>query len=155
MRSQAAWTLRFDGYSPRDERRREALCTVGNGYVATRGAWAGSVAGDNHYPGTYLAGYYNRLGDEIDGRRVENESLVNLPDWLPLTIAVEDGEWLTPDNSEVVDYAQELDLRRGVLTRRFRLRTSGDRVVAGVERRFVSMAEPHLAGQTLAITVEN
>lgn len=77
------WIHRFSGYEPSDERRREALCTVGNGYFATRGAWAGSSATDHHYPGTYLAGYYNRLIDDVDDHLVENESLVNLPDWLP------------------------------------------------------------------------
>lgn len=149
------WIHRFRGYDPADERRREALCTVGNGYFATRGGWAGATAGERHYPGTYLAGYYNRLADQVDDRVVENESLVNVPDWLPLTAAIEDGDWLTPDNCEVLEHDQELDLLRGVLTRRFRLRDPHGREVCGVERRFASMAEPHLAGQTLAITVVN
>jgi trehalose/maltose hydrolase-like predicted phosphorylase len=149
------WIHRFHGYDPADERRREALCTVGNGYFATRGAWAGSTAGEHHYPGTYLAGYYNRLADQVNDHVVENESLVNLPDWLPLTVAVDDGDWLTPDNCEVVEHDQELDLLRGVMTRRFRLRDPHGREVRGVERRFVSVAEPHLAGQTLAVTVVN
>jgi trehalose/maltose hydrolase-like predicted phosphorylase len=149
------WRLRLTGYDPIDERRREALCTVGNGVFATRGAWAGSRAGDHHYPGTYLAGYYNRLTDPVDGQSIENESLVNLPDWLPLTVAVNDGPWLTPDNSEVLDHTVDLDLRRGVLSRTFRLRDPAGRIVAGVERRFVSMAEPHLAGQALTVTAEN
>ena len=149
------WIHRFHGYDPPDERRREALCTVGNGYFATRGAWAGAVAGDRHYPGTYLAGYYNRLTDQIDDHLVENESLVNLPDWLPLTAAIDDGDWLTLDNCEVLENDQELDLLRGVLTRRFRLRDPRGREVRGVERRFVSAAEPHLAGQTLAVTAVN
>jgi alpha,alpha-trehalase len=39
----------------RSERLREALCTVGNGYMATRGAAPESSAGEHHYPGTYLA----------------------------------------------------------------------------------------------------
>ncbi|TCC08479.1 glycoside hydrolase family 65 protein [Kribbella soli] len=147
------WILAFSGYDPADERRREALCTTGNGYVATRGAWAGSVAGDHHYPGTYLAGYYNRLTDRVDEVGVENESLVNLPDWLPLVVAVDDGNWLTPDNSEVLEYDLELDVRRGVATRRFRLRAGDGREVRGIERRFTSMADPHIAGQTLAVTV--
>ena len=147
------WIHRFGGYEPTDERRREALCTVGNGYFATRGAWAGSSATDHHYPGTYLAGYYNRLTDDVDGHLVENESLVNLPDWLPLTVAIDDGDWITPDTCEVLEHDQELDLLRGVLTRRFRLRDPFGREISGVERRFASMADPHLAGQTLAVTV--
>src|SRR3982751_3995357 len=115
------WIHRFGGYDPADERRREALCTVGNGYFATRGCWAGAVAGDHHYPGTYLAGYYNRLTDRLNDHVLENESLVNLPDWQPLTAAIDDGDWLTPDNCEVLEHDQELDLLRGVMTRRFRL----------------------------------
>ncbi|MGH3465439.1 MAG: glycoside hydrolase family 65 protein [Kribbellaceae bacterium] len=149
------WTLRFEGYDAVDERRREALCTVGNGMFATRGAWPGSRADDVHYPGTYLAGCYNRLSDDIAGRRVENESLVNVPDWLPLSFAIEDGDWLTPDTAKVLQYDVELDLRRGVLTRRFRLADEQGRTISGVERRFVSMADPHFAGQALTLTAEN
>ena len=149
------WVLAFSGYDPADERRREALCTTGNGHFATRGAWAGSVAGDQHYPGTYLAGYYNRLPDTIGEATVENESLVNLPDWLPLTVAVDEGDWWTPDNSEVREYDLELNTLRGVLTRRFLLRDTAGREVRGVERRLVSMADAHLAGQTLALTAVN
>jgi trehalose/maltose hydrolase-like predicted phosphorylase len=148
------WVLRFDGYNPDDETRREALCTTGNGLFATRGAWPGSRADGVHYPGTYLAGCYNRLRDDVAGRSVENESLVNLPDWLVLSVAIEDGPWLTPDTAEVLEYAAELDLRRGVLTRRFRLRDELGRIVSGQERRFVSMSDAHLAGQALTVTAE-
>jgi trehalose/maltose hydrolase-like predicted phosphorylase len=149
------WVIRFTGYEPDDETRREALCTTGNGLFATRGAWPGARADGVHCPGTYLAGCYNRLSDTVAGRTVENESLVNLPDWLPLSFAVEDGPWLTPDNAEVLDHTLELDLLRGVLTRRFRLRDEAGRIVAGAERRFVSMADPHLAGQALTLVAEN
>jgi len=149
-----SWLLTFDGYDPDDEKRREALCAVGNGYVATRGAWPGCPADAVHAPGTYLAGCYNRLTDEVGGETVENESLVNVPDWLPLSVAVGDGDWLGPETAELLAHQLELDLRRGVLTRRFRLRAPGGEVVAGVERRFVSMAEPHLAGLALTVVAE-
>lgn len=33
-----AWTWAYEGYDPAGERLREALCTLGNGYFATRGA---------------------------------------------------------------------------------------------------------------------
>lgn len=149
------WVLRFEGYDPADERRREALCTVGNGHFATRGAWSGARAGESHAPGTYLAGCYNRLRDSVDGRAIENESLVNLPDWLPISFAIGTGEWLDPDNAEVVEHALELDLQRGVLTRRFRLRSADGLTTTATERRFVSMADRHLAGQELRIIPEN
>ena len=40
---------------------------------------------DSGNPGTYFAGLYNRLGTEMSGRVIENEDLVNAPNWLPLT----------------------------------------------------------------------
>ena len=79
------WTLVYEGYRPEDEGLREALCAVGNGYFMTRGACAQSSADRVHYPGTYLAGGFNRLVSAVAGRTIENEDLVNLPNWLPLT----------------------------------------------------------------------
>ena len=64
-----AWDYVFDGYDPQSEKLREALCTLGNGYFATRGAAPESKAGQVHYPGTYAAGVYNRLVDDVLGNR--------------------------------------------------------------------------------------
>lgn len=89
-----AWTLVFDGWDPADEGRPEALCTVGNGRFATRGVAPESAADGVHYPGTYAAGCCDRLRDEIGGQVVQNESTVNLPNWLDLRFAVGDGDWI-------------------------------------------------------------
>ena len=51
-----AWDFTFEGYDPQSEKLRESLCTVGNGYLATRGAAPESRAGQVHYPGTYARG---------------------------------------------------------------------------------------------------
>ena len=151
----SGWLLTYDGYDPLQEGLREALCTLGNGYFATRGA-APETANDKvHYPGTYLAGGYNRLVTEIAGREVENEDLVNLPNWLPLTIRVEDGDWFHIDQAEILAYRQALDLRQGLLTRKIRFRDQQGRTTHWQERRFVSMAERHLAGLALSVTAEN
>ena len=47
-----------------------------------------------HYPATYAAGVYNRLPTTVAGLTLEDESIVNLPNWLPLTFRAEDGCWL-------------------------------------------------------------
>ena len=79
------WSLTYEGFLPTEEGLREALCTLGNGVFATRGAAPEAVADEVHYPGTYAAGVYDRLRTEIGGRSIENEDLVNLPNWLVLT----------------------------------------------------------------------
>ena len=149
------WTLAYDGFDPSRERLREALCTLGNGYFATRGAAPEAAAGAVHYPGTYVAGCYDRLVSQVAGRQVENEDLVNVPNWLPLTFRPEGGQWLNLDELEVLDYRQELDLRRGMLLRVLRTRDNQARVTRVTQRRFVSMADPHLAGLETTLVPEN
>src|SRR5688500_11318965 len=135
------WLLRYNGWDPDAEALRETLCALGNGRFATRAAAPERRAGDGSYPGTYAAGVFDRLTDEVGGRRLANESIVNLPDWQSLTFRVEDGPWLDLSAVAVSDYVQELDLRRGVLTRRFRTEDGECRRTRVAQRRLVSMAD--------------
>jgi trehalose/maltose hydrolase-like predicted phosphorylase len=154
-RAQDAWTLVFDGFDPADEGRREALCTLGNGYQAVRGSVPESRAGGPHYPGTYAAGFFNRLRDKIGGQAVETESMVNLPNWLVLRIAVE-GEWADPlDPAHLLEHRVTLDLRRGLLSRVLRFTDAAGRRTAIRQRRFVHMGHRHLAGLQTVVTPEN
>ena len=151
----SAWVLEFDGSDPAQEGRREALCTVGNGYLATRGAAPEYPADGVHSPGTYVAGVYNRLRDTVAGATVENESLVNLPNWLPLTFRVGDGPWLGQAGVEVLSERHALDLRRGVLTRRLRTRDPHGRVTVVTQRRFAHLRHEHVCGLQTTLTAEN
>jgi len=149
------WQLVYQGFDPQREGLREALCALGNGYFITRGAAAETGADEIHYPGTYLAGGYNRLGTEVSGRVVENEDLVNMPNWLVLEFRVDDGKWFRPLGAELLDYTQELDLRRGLLERRLRFRDEHGRTTSVVSRRLVSMHDPHLAASETTFTAED
>lgn len=148
------WSLVYEGFDPAQEGIREALCTVGNGYFATRGAAPASVADGVHYPGTYLVGGYNRLRTDIAGRVVENEDLVNLPNWLALGIRLGGSDWFDERRVRLLDYRQELDLRRGTLVRSLRFEQDGRRTRLR-ERRFVSMHDMHLAALEISVTPEN
>lgn len=149
------WSLNFTDLDPRGEPLREALCALGNGYIVTRGAAAERPAGGGHYPGTYLAGGYDRLVSEVADREVENEDLVNWPDWLPLTFRPGDGCWLDPDAWTILEHRYSLDMQRGVLVRRLRVRDPEGRVTAMRSRRLVHMARAHLAAIEWEITPEN
>jgi trehalose/maltose hydrolase-like predicted phosphorylase len=151
------WVLDYEDFDAEAERSREALCTLGNGYFATRGAAAEAVADEIHYPGTYLAGGYDRLVSEVDGHTVENEDLVNLPNWLPFTVHVS-GLSLSGDQVEGLewlDHQQQLDMREGVLTRVQRFRDAEGRTTQLVEHRLVSMDDPHVAAQQLTVVPED
>ena len=64
-RPPSVWTLVYDSFDPARQGLREALCALGNGYFVTRGALPEARADGVNYPGTYLAGLYNRLVTEI------------------------------------------------------------------------------------------
>jgi len=153
--SPSAWSLVYQEFDSGREGIRESLCALGNGYFTTRGAAVWADADDVHYPGTYLAGGYNRLRTDIQGRVVENEDLVNLPNWLPLTFRIEQGDWFDLRTVTIRSYRQELDLRRGVLCRAMDIEDAQGRRTALAERRFVSMSDMHLGALELTVKAEN
>jgi CRP-like cAMP-binding protein len=108
-----------------------------------------------HYPGTYLAGGYNRLHTDIGGQVVENEDLVNLPNWLALQFRIADGDWFDARTVTILEYRQELDLRRGMLSRTVRCEDGQGRRSTLEERRLVSMADMHLGALELSLAAEN
>lgn len=143
------WSLTYDGFHPGQEGLREALCTLANGYFALRGALPESSADDVHYPGTYVAGLFNRLSSEIEGRTVTNESIVNVPNPLVLRFRWVDagtpGPWIDEHTAEVAEHHIDLDLRRGVLTRFTRFVADDGRTLQLTQRRLVSMELAHVA----------
>jgi alpha,alpha-trehalase len=151
----SSWEFIYEGFVPEQEGLREALCTLGNGYFATRGAGPEAEAGESHYPGTYLAGGYNRMVTHISGRDVENEDLVNMPNWLPLTFRLEGGRWFNIRAVTVLEFRQVLELKEGILRRTIRFRDKQDRETVFEFRRFVHMGDHHLAGQEVVITPVN
>ena len=151
----SVWALSYRAFKPEEEKLREALCTLGNGYCASRGASPEAAADDVHYPGTYVGGCFNRLSTTIAGRTLENEDMVNLPNWLCLTFRIGDGPWFDLSGVEILAYRQDLDLRRGVLTRRVRFRDGERRTTKLTQRRFVHMGEKHLAALQTTLVAED
>ena len=153
--SPSEWLIRYDGFDPDRQGLRETLCALGNGFFVTRGAHPEARADGVNYPGTYVAGLYNRLTTAVNGQTLENEDLVNLPNWLPLRFRLAGGAWFDMRVADVLDHRLELDLRRGILTRHLRWQERDGRRTAMVQRRFVSMKDAHLAGLQTTFTAEN
>ncbi|HEX5540111.1 MAG TPA: glycosyl hydrolase family 65 protein [Micromonospora sp.] len=151
-----AGVLEYRNGGPDTEGVREALLTVGNGYLATRGAAPEAVADATHYPGTYVAGFYNRLISNVAGQRREDESVVNLPNWLPMTFRPAGADWFIPGNSvRLLHEHQVLDLRSGVYRRECVVADRQQRQTRVRQRRLVSMASPHLAALESTVIPEN
>jgi trehalose/maltose hydrolase-like predicted phosphorylase len=149
------WTLSWDGYDPEQVGLREALCALGNGFFVTRGAAEEMAADGTHYPGTYIAGGYNRATSEVAGETIVNEDLVNFPNWLCLNFQPEHGDWVDFKQADILSYRMELYLREGILQRSYEIRDSAGRQTAVTSRRLVHMRCPQLAAVEYCITPRN
>ncbi len=149
------WTLEYADWNPRQQPLRESLCTLGNGHFATRGAAEEAAAGGPHYPGTYLAGGYNRLESEVAGRLVPNEDLVNWPNWLSLSFRHAEGEWFDLAQVDILSFHQVLELREGVLRRTVQFRDAEGRESTLTSRRLVHMTFENVAAMQWTLTPEN
>jgi len=149
------WKLTYNKFNPEEESLREALCTLGNGYFGTRGAAAETSASKVHYPGTYIAGVYNTLPTEVAGRPIYNEDFVNCPNWLLFNYKVGNGPWFNRLKVKILTWKIELNMHKGMLSRRVRWMDDKGRITLVENHRIVSMAHHHCGATRCTITPEN
>ncbi|HSI71063.1 MAG TPA: glycosyl hydrolase family 65 protein [Gillisia sp.] len=147
--------ITYNDWNPKEQKLREALCTLGNGYFGTRGAAEERSSDSFNYPGTYLAGGFNRAKTMVGERNIENEDLVNFPNWLCLSFKPKGGKWLNLEEMEILEYEQTLQMRKGILERKFKVKDHKGRITKIHSRRLVSMENMHLAGLQWYLTPVN
>jgi len=152
---QDGWKLLYCGLDRGDEKLRETLTTVGNGYMGVRGCFECERASYYHYPGMYLAGIFNRVPTTVHGREIFNNDFVNCPNWLPVEFRIGNSAFISPLDMELLSYRQELDLRRGILVRTMVCRDAHGLITRIRSKRLASMAEPHLCALRFELTPVN
>ena len=149
------WSITYHDFDPIKERTREALMTVGNGYFGTRGALEEMQANSINYPGTYIAGLYNRLSSKVGNRLVDNEDFVNCPNWLPISFRIGDGNWIILNSDTIIEIDRKLDFKNGVLYKRAIVSDERGRKTLIESRRFAGMQQSHLAVISYSLTPIN
>ncbi len=149
------WNFHYHEFSPEHEKLRETLMATGNGYLGTRGAYEGSKASQYHYPGTYIAGIFNKLPSEVHGETIYNNDFVNCPNWLPIEFRICCGEFIDPFEQHVLSYKQNLDMRSAVMKREMVIQDNLGRITRISSRRLASMDNPHLCALQFSFTPVN
>ncbi len=149
------WKLKYNDYDPKNEKSREALLTIGNGYFGTRGAMEETTAGKTNYPGTYIASLYNRVTTPIANRDVENEDFVNAPNWLSIRFKIDDEPWFDPNQTTILNIERTLDFKTGLLTRILLVEDNEKRKTLIKSERFASMHNQHHAALRYCVTPVN
>ncbi|BDQ33640.1 beta-phosphoglucomutase family hydrolase [Pseudodesulfovibrio portus] len=138
------WSLSYHGFEPGDEKLRETMTTVGNGYLGTRGAYECECSSYYFYPGTYISGVFNKTPSMVQGREIWNNDFVNCPNWLPVEYKIGAGDYTSPLSMEVLSYCHSLNMREGVMERHMVVKDKVGRITRVSSCRLASMSDPHL-----------
>lgn len=139
------WTISETSFDSGQIRHNETVFTQGNGYLSTRGAF------EEYFPNEQRTTFVHGVFDDVP---VVFTELVNFPDWLELEIIL-DGERFSLAEGEILSHERQLSLRNGLLTRQVRWRSLKGRVTRLEFKRFVSLANVHLANLQVTITPED
>ena len=150
-----SWCLKYVDFNPQNELSRETILTVGNGFFASRGCFCEEKTSKNHYPGTYMAGVYNKLESEINDKKIFNEDLVNCPNWLFTSFKIDDGEWSNASNRKLLEIERKLDMKRGLLSSWAKIEDDKGRISILESVRLISMDNKNTAAIEYSITPLN
>ncbi len=136
------WTVIQDGFVPETQHHMETIFTLGNGYFSSRGSFEEGYTGESAT--TFAHGIW-------DDAPVVFTELVNLPNWLSLTIQL-DGERFRLDEGEVLDFHRSSDLRQAILRRDILWRAPNGRTLDLHFERFHAYQDRHVGAIRLLVT---
>ncbi len=151
-----SWNLTYWSFDPGNEKLRETLTTIGNGYFGTRGCFAGARADEAiHYPGTYIAGVFNKLPSSVYRRTVYNNDLVNCPNWTLIEIKIGNSDFINPLEKEIHDYRHSLNMKDALMSRSITFQDENGRITTIESRRIASMSNHHCGAIQYTIKPHN
>ena len=138
------WLVRETEFHPEFARKYESIMCQGNGYMGIRASTEESYEKTVRY--SLVAGTFDKM---------EKKNTCELPcsaDTTAVFLSADGVQLqLTPDNHR--EYLRQLDLYTGVLTRRFVWMPRNDLRIQFASERFVSLAQRHVIGQRIQVTV--
>lgn len=140
------WKIINHRFNPETMRLQESLTSLGNGHMGMRGNFEEGYSGD-HLKGTYLAGIWypdkTRVGWWKNGYPDYFGKVVNAVDFLKIAILI-NGVKVDLAEQTPSEFLLELDMKHGILRRRFTVEAAGALVQFTFER-FVSLPVKELA----------
>lgn len=140
------WTVTESNLDDGSFRLSESIMSLGNGHMGIRGSFEETYGGDSHQ-GSYVAGVWfpdkTRVGWWKNGYPEYFGKAINAINYIGIKVYIDDVE-LDLHKDDIIDYYRELDMERGVLTRKFVASVNGKTVEVHAER-FLSVADPEIA----------
>lgn len=145
MQNLSNWHIVEETFPEEKLNHKETVFTIGNGYFSTRGTF------EEGYPGQMATTFVHGVFNDVPVVKTE---LVNFPD--PFSIKIKfDNEEFSLGKGRILEYARELDLSNGVLTRKIRWESPEGRQAAFRFERYANMDQIHHAALRFTIEVLN
>lgn len=149
------WKVIEDRFHPEYQRSSESIFSIGNGRFGQRANFEETYSGD-HLQGSYIAGVYypdkTRVGWWKNGYPEYFAKVLNSINWIGVRVFVNELE-LDLNTCEVLAFRRELDMKTGMLHRRFEVKMSDGNKVSVEASRFCSMSDDETAAISYKIQV--
>lgn len=139
------WIVCENQFTIDNQAKFETVLSIGNGYASSRASHEGRIG--NKKPGTFIVGTFNA----VDGPEVPE--LPNCADLFDFDLWI-DGEYVDSSNLKNTNYSRYLNIKNGLLTKKFSYTNNQKTFDIKVER-FISLSNLHLFGQKLTINANS
>ena len=151
------WKITEKSFNPEKQKQAESIFSIGNGSFGQRANFEEKYSGDS-LQGSYVGGVYypdkTRVGWWKNGYPEYFAKVLNACNWIGINLEV-DGIQLDLNTAEVKSFYRELDMFRGTLTRRFKVKLSNGKELEIQSLRFCSMAREEVAAIAYSVTPLN
>ena len=151
------WKIIEDGFHKEENRITESLLSIGNGRSGQRANFEEKYSGDS-LRGSYMAGVYypdkTRVGWWKNGYPEYFAKILNATNWIGIEVWV-DGEELDLNKAEILSFYRDLDMRSGLLTRRFIVQLSSGNQIEVHAKRFLSIADQEIGAISYSVKALN
>lgn len=151
------WKIIEEGFHREENRITESLLSIGNGRCGQRANFEEKYSGDS-LRGSYVAGVYypdkTRVGWWKNGYPEYFAKILNSTNWIGINVTV-DGEELDLAKVEILSFNRDLDMKSGLLSRRFVAQMNSGKQIEVNAKRFLSIADQEIGAISYAVKALN
>lgn len=151
------WQIIEEGFDAHYNKISESVFSIGNGRMGQRANFEEEYSGDT-LQGSYVAGVYypdkTRVGWWKNGYPEYFAKVLNAPSWIGIHISI-DNLKLDLAKCKVINFVRTLDMKTGLLTRKFSAILPDGKQVNVESKRFCSMSNGEVGAIRYALTPVN
>lgn len=151
------WKIIEEGFHPAFNEITESIFSLGNGRMGQRGNFEEKYSGKS-LQGNYIAGIYypdkTRVGWWKNGYPEYFAKVLNATNWIGINIQI-GGEILDLNNLTIDHFYRELDMQKGLLTRKFSVRMNHGAKISVESKRVNSIVDDESGVIQYSIKSEN